>query len=291
MRPFDNIVALEQAQILDRPAAVARGVVQRLLRRPAIKDALHGVWLGHPLHPALAQLTLGSFLSAALIDLVGAGRRESTGLITLGVAATVPTVAAGWADFADSHEEQQRVGLVHAATNTVAVTCFLAVLARRARGGDGRALSVTAGAISGLAAVLGGHLSYRQALGANHAEDIPHIGPGDWQTLGPAADLPDGHPVRRHAGDTPVLVLRRGDVVSVLSDRCPHLSAPMHEGEIDEDHGVPTVVCPWHGSEFRIPDGTVVHGPATAPLPCFESRVIAGNLQARVRTIPGVPAS
>ncbi|MGB8199384.1 MAG: Rieske (2Fe-2S) protein, partial [Pseudonocardiaceae bacterium] len=124
MRPFDDIVRLERAVALDRPAAAVRGVVQRLLRNRALKDALHGVWLGHPLHPALAQLALGSFMSASLIDAAGGRGRESSGLIAVGLASTVPTVAAGWADWSDSHEEQQRVGLVHAALNATAVACF-----------------------------------------------------------------------------------------------------------------------------------------------------------------------
>ncbi|MDQ2881473.1 MAG: Rieske (2Fe-2S) protein [Actinomycetota bacterium] len=295
MRPFDDIVRLERAEALDRPAAAIRGVVQRLLRNRTLKDALHGVWLGHPLHPALAQVALGSFVSASLIDAVGGGRRESSGLIAVGLASTVPTVAAGWADWSDSHEDQQRVGLVHAALNATAVACFAASLLRR-RGdrGTGRLLSLLGGTLSVAGAALGGHLGYRQATGANHGEEVPHVGPGDWQALGLLEEFPLGRPVRRLAGDVPVFVLRRGGIssdVTVLSDRCPHLSAPLHEGELSEVGGEVCITCPWHASVFRLRDGGVVHGPATAPVPGFESRVEGGVLQARVRTLPGVPAS
>jgi nitrite reductase/ring-hydroxylating ferredoxin subunit len=139
-------------------------------------------------------------------------------------------------------------------------------------------------------------MGYRQAVGANHAEEIAHIGPEDWQTLGPIADVPVGKPVKRIAGDVPVFVLRRADGVgpggvSVLSNRCPHLSAPLDEGDVVDVHGEAHIVCPWHQSEFRVSDGCVVHGPATAPVPRFESRVVGDELQARVVTIPGVPAS
>ncbi|MGH3899791.1 MAG: Rieske 2Fe-2S domain-containing protein [Pseudonocardiaceae bacterium] len=298
MRPFDDIVRLERAEALDRPAAAVRGVVQRLLRNRTLKDALHGVWLGHPLHPALAQVALGSFMSASLIDAVGGRRRESSGLIAVGLVSTVPTVAAGWADWSDSHEDQQRVGLVHAALNAAAVGCFAAALLRR-RGdrGTGRLLSLVGGTLSVLGAALGGHLGYRQATGANHSEEVPHVGPGDWQPLGPLAEFPLGQPVRRIAGDVPVFVLRSGsdssDVspVTVLSNRCPHLSAPLHEGELSEVDGEVCVTCPWHASVFRLRDGGVVHGPATAPVPGFESRVEGGVLQVRVRTLPGISAS
>lgn len=282
---------LERTRALDRPAGAARDAVQGVLTHRGVKDALHGVWLGHALHPSLAQFTLGSFLSASLLDLVGGQRRASSTLIAAGLAGTLPTVASGWADYSDAHEEQQRVGIVHAALNAAAVACYGGALVARARGGGGRALSAAGGALSGFSAYLGGHLAFRQALGPNQAEAVPHTGPGDWQPLGPAADVPDGRPVRRLAGDTPVVVVRSGGEVSVLADHCPHASAPMHDAELGEEGGCAVLTCPWHGSVFRVGDGSVVHGPATAPLPRFEHRTVDGVLQARVVTFPGVPAS
>jgi nitrite reductase/ring-hydroxylating ferredoxin subunit/uncharacterized membrane protein len=279
---------LERAESLDGPAGAARDAVATVLTNQTVKDALHGVWLGHALHPALASLTLGSFTSAALLDAIGAGRRESSALITAGLLAAAPTAAAGWADYADGHEEQQRVGIVHAAGNATAVALFATALIQRSRGGNGRLASVLGGTVAGAAAWLGGHLAYRQTLGPNQAEAVPHTGPGDWQSLGALGDLPDGEAVRRRAGDAEVLVVRRGAEVSVLSDRCPYLSAPMHEGELD--CGAAQITCPWHGSVFGL-DGSVVHGPATAPLPGFATRVVDGLVEARVLTYPGVPAS
>jgi nitrite reductase/ring-hydroxylating ferredoxin subunit len=301
MRPFDDIVRIERAEVLDKPAAAVRAVVQRLLKDRKVKDALHGVWLGHPLHPGLAAVAAGAFISATVLDtvgpLVGGGRAPSSFLIATGLALTPPTAAAGWADWSESHEDQQRVGLVHATSNIVGASLYAAALVQRLRGRSrGRLLSIAAGAAAGTGALLGGHMGYRQAVGANHAEEVPHIGPADWQSLGPIAEVPVGKPVKRTAGDVSVFVLRRADGVgpdgiSVLSDRCPHLSAPLHEGDVVDADGEAHIVCPWHGSEFRVSDGCVVHGPATAPVPRFESRVVGDELQARVVTIPGVPAS
>ncbi len=292
MRPFDEINLLERAEWLDRPATAARSFVQRVLRHQGVKDALHGVWLGHPLHPGAAQFALGSFTSAALLDAVGGPRSGSTRLIAAGLAATLPTAVSGWADFADAHEDQQRVGLVHAASNGTAVALFVAALAARARGGSGRLASVAGGVVAGVGAVLGGHLGYRQALGANHAEDVTHIGPAEWQPLGPIADLPDGEAVRRRAGRVDVVVVRRGTDVTVLADRCPHLSGPLSDGELvnvgGDAEGEARLVCPWHGSQFRLADGCVVHGPATASVPRFETRTLGQSVEARVVPIPGV---
>ena len=83
-----------------------------------------------------------------------------------------------------------------------------------------------------------------------------------------------------------MFVLRRGDEVTVLSDRCPHLGAPLHQGELTGTGGDTRIVCSWHQSEFRV-DGGLVHGPATAPVPGFDVRVVGGELEAKVRTIPG----
>jgi nitrite reductase/ring-hydroxylating ferredoxin subunit len=179
---------------------------------------------------------------------------------------------------------------VHAALNGTAVACYAGALIARSRGGRGRLLTALGGALSGFSAYLGGHMAFRQALGPNQSEAVAHTGPGDWQALGPVAELPDRRPVRRLAADTPLVVVRRDQEISVLADRCPHASAPMHEGDLGEENGCAVLTCSWHGSVFRVEDGTVVHGPATAPLPRFETRTVNGVLEARVVTYPGVPA-
>jgi len=287
MRPFDDISRLETAQALDRPVRVAQRVVGRVVRGKRVRDLLHGVWLGHPLHPGAAQFTLSAFVSASMIDAVGGDRRTSSGLIATGLAMTPPTAAAGWTDWSVANPDQQRVGLVHAMSVAVAVSCYAGALVSRSRGGSGRLLSLAGGAIAGVAALLGGHLGYRQATGANHADRVSDVGPPEWTGIGSLAELPDGRPTRRFAGETAVFVLREGSGVTVLSDRCPHAAAPLHEGEVIGTDGERRIVCPWHGSEFRL-DGCVLHGPATAPVPRFDTRVVDGEVQAKVRALPAL---
>lgn len=43
-----------------------------------------------------------------------------------------------------------------------------------------------------------------------------------------------------------------------LDNACPHAGGPLCEGSVAD--GV--VTCPWHGSQFTIETGAVVHGPA-----------------------------
>ena len=68
-------------------------------------------------------------------------------------------------------------------------------------------------------------------------------------------------------GDVPVVAIADGQQVHVLADRCSHLSGPLSGGEVGDGW----LTCPWHGSTFRISDGSVVHGPATTPQPVFEN--------------------
>ena len=53
------------------------------------------------------------------------------------------------------------------------------------------------------------------------------------------------------------------------------MSGPLSDGELAEG----CLTCPWHGSVFRIADGSVTRGPATAPQPAFETRETGGAIQ------------
>ena len=79
-------------------------------------------------------------------------------------------------------------------------------------------------------------------------------------------------------GEVPVLAVRDGRQVHVLADRCSHMSGPLSDGDLGDG----CVTCPWHGSIFRLSDGKVMRGPATAPQPLFETRVTDGMLEVRL---------
>jgi nitrite reductase/ring-hydroxylating ferredoxin subunit len=123
--------------------------------------------------------------------------------------------------------------------------------------------------------LLGGHISFRLAGGANHAEEVPHLVEPGWQYLMTSADLPQGKPVRRLLGEVPVVAVRTGAAVYVLADRCSHMSGPLSDSDLTDG----CLTCPWHGSVFRVADGSVARGPATAPQPAFETREVGGAIQ------------
>jgi nitrite reductase/ring-hydroxylating ferredoxin subunit/uncharacterized membrane protein len=290
MKQIRLIDRLAEMRELDAAAGAVRDVTRRVLQPGTVKDLLHGVWLGHPLHPALAQLTVGCFTGAALLDISGDPGAGAATLIRWGMASSLPTAAAGLADYREAQEEHQRIGVVHAAANTVSLLCYGVSLGLRSAGRErgGRLAGLLGFTMAGLGATLGGDLAFRRAVGANQTAEVPHTGPGEWTDLGPITDFPVGELTRRSAGLIPVAVLRSSDGVAVLHDRCSHMAAPLHQGEVTDDG---CLVCPWHGSVFRISDGAVVRGPATAPQPVLDSRVQEGRLEAKVKTIPGVAAS
>lgn len=270
--------------VFDRVARPIRNATNRVIgSRQGLKDALHGVWLGHPLHPALVQLPVGSWLCAAMLDLGRGKRPAATALIGVGVATAVPTAAAGLTDYSALHQRQQRVGVVHAACNSAALVCYTASLIRRLRTGHrgGRLLGLLGLTMVGAGAKLGGDLTYRLAAGPYHAEDVPYVTPEGWHPVCRTEDLREGEPQRVLVGDVPVMLLRRGEEIHALADECAHLSGPLHEGSLLSIDGELCVSCPWHGSTFRISDGAVAHGPATAPQPVFDVRVLEGRVHLR----------
>jgi nitrite reductase/ring-hydroxylating ferredoxin subunit/uncharacterized membrane protein len=268
---------LEDAKSLDRVVTPGQRLA-RLVPAGRLRDALHGVWLGHPLHPALVQAPIGAWLSAAVADVwpgePTASDRMARRLVAFGLGAAAPAVLAGAVDWSEQHEQQMRVGVVHALANTTAAALYAASLAARSAP-RARALRFAGLAAAGAGGLLGGHISYRLAGGANHAEAVPHLVEPGWHDLGEVASLPDGQPARRMLGEVPLLIVRDGDQVHVLAERCDHLSGPLSDGEV----AAGCVTCPWHGSVFRLADGAVVHGPATAPQPVFQTQVTGGVLR------------
>jgi nitrite reductase/ring-hydroxylating ferredoxin subunit/uncharacterized membrane protein len=285
-RPSALAERVEQAHALDPVVRrLSDGVVRALPAGPRT-DALHGVPFGQPAHPALVRLPLGCWTSAVLLDLFRGADRAARVLIGAGVAATVPAAATGLADWSALHRDQQRVGLVHAVCQAGAATLFLGSLAARARGRPryGRALSGGGLFVATAGSYLGGHLALRLGAGASHAEQVSHLSGLGWHDLCRLDQLPDRRPVRRQLGYLSLLVYRQGGEVNVLSDRCSHLGGPLHQGRIVVERGTACVACPWHGSTFAIADGTVVHGPATARQPAFETRVTPdGRVELRAR--------
>lgn len=273
-RPVQTLLGkLEQAKPLDRLVDPGQRLA-RLLKPGKLRDALHGVWLGHPVHPALVQVPIGTWLSATLLDLTGDSDAQARKLTAAGMLMSMPAAISGATDWSEQHEQQMRVGVVHALANVAGLTCYGASLLAGNRR-TSRQLR-----LAGLVAVmvggkLGGYISFRLAGGANHSEAVPHLVEPSWHSLGSESELAEGTPVRRMLGEVPVVLVKNGSSVHALADRCSHMSGSLAEGELSDG----CLTCPWHGSTFSVQDGSVMRGPATSPQPSFLTRVQDGQVQ------------
>jgi nitrite reductase/ring-hydroxylating ferredoxin subunit/uncharacterized membrane protein len=272
---------IEKAEWLDPVASGLAGLINRLIPSGPVKDTASGTPIGHPLHPLLVTVPIGSWVGATYLDFAGGrnSRRAAQRLVGLGVVAAVPTAVAGASDWADTVGGERRVGLVHAAMNYTALGLYAAswLARRRDRQTRGVALALAGSTAMSVGGWLGGHLSYALGVGVDTTafEQLPT----DWIDVAAEADVPTNAPIAVDAGGVPILLARHEGRVVAIADRCTHRGAPLHEGEISDG----CVVCPWHGSTFRLDDGLVEQGPATRPQAAFDVRVADGRIAIRRR--------
>ena len=270
-----------EVESLERVAEPLQQTAKKLIPPGPVKDLLHGAPVGHPLHPALTDLPIGSFAAASVLDLFGRGRFEGAveSLLALGIGAAVPTAAAGMADWSETYGSERRVGLVHALSNVASLSLFAGSLAARRTGrqGLGRVLSLAGLTTLTVGGYLGGHLIYSRGVGVNNAF-FQHE-PEEWTPVMEAAELPAGTPTKVEADGATVLLYRAAERIYAIGSRCSHAGGPLQEGKVDD--GGLCVQCPWHGSVFRLEDGTVVHGPASIPQAAYEVRVREGRIEVR----------
>ncbi|MGZ6778962.1 MAG: DUF2231 domain-containing protein [Mycobacterium sp.] len=159
--------SVESVEALDVPAGKSAEVAGRIIGNGRFAALIRGSWLGHPVHPLLVMLPLGSWISSLVFDVGFGDRTTARRLVGLGLIATPPTVAAGWADYTLLGKRQRRVGIVHAASNAIGVVLF--ALSYRAskheRYRAARWLAVVGLMAVGIGGALGGHLSYAQGAG------------------------------------------------------------------------------------------------------------------------------
>lgn len=166
-RPVQRLAELRS---LDGPAAtVQRAVGQAVPQQSRLKEILSGAWLGHPLHPVLTDVVVGTWTSAFLLDLIPtrAARKAADRLIAAGCLAALPTAAAGLSDWSGLGGGERRIGLVHGGGNVLALLLQAQSWVSRKRGRRVRGWLQSAAAM-GIAtgtAYLGGHLTYARGVG------------------------------------------------------------------------------------------------------------------------------
>jgi nitrite reductase/ring-hydroxylating ferredoxin subunit len=77
-----------------------------------------------------------------------------------------------------------------------------------------------------------------------------------------------------YLSDLEILVVNFGGNFFCLDGRCTHAGAPLGEGTLTGE----VLTCPWHGSQFKVTDGSVLRGPTEKPLKVYPSTVNDGSV-------------
>jgi nitrite reductase/ring-hydroxylating ferredoxin subunit len=267
------------AEPLDEVAEPFQEAVQAVPK--PVRDALDGVWLGNPLHPALTDIPLGAWSAAFLLDL--AGSESADDALAVGILGAVPAALTGLNDWSHLKDDARRIGIVHALLNTMALALNLASFGSRRAGhrSFGRFLSGVAYAGTLFSAHLGGHLSFGLGVRVNRtAFESPR---DRYAPVCEEGELNGGKLVGVELEGESVVVSRSEETgeVCAIAATCSHLGGPLDEGKRDRD----VVTCPWHGSQFDLCSGEVRGGPAVFPQPRYETRVRSGKVEIRIAKV------
>lgn len=275
---------------LERTANVVQPAVKRAFKvggraGQKVKNFLNGTWFGHPLHPALTDVPLGSWTVAFVFDAMSGrnGRKDyaraADAAVAIGLVGAAGAAVTGLTDWSATggQARARRIGLMHGLLNVGATALYGASLWMRRRGDrrTGRNLARLGYAVSLSSAYLGGHLVFGEQIGVDHTAALTL--PSDFMPVMSERSLPEGEMRRAEVDGVNVLLARQNGEIHALVETCAHLGGPLAQGRLVDG----SVRCPWHGSRYALEDGRVLDGPSAFPQPCFETRVRDGQIEVR----------
>jgi 3-phenylpropionate/trans-cinnamate dioxygenase ferredoxin subunit len=95
--------------------------------------------------------------------------------------------------------------------------------------------------------------------------------------VGVLDEFQEGKAHRVEAGGHVIALVRLGDDVYAIGDRCSHQDISLSEGDVLGDEL--TLECWKHGSAFSLETGDPTSLPATRPVPVYEARVVDGEVE------------
>ena len=94
--------------------------------------------------------------------------------------------------------------------------------------------------------------------------------------VGAFDEVESGTAVRVDLEGTKVAVVRAGDELYAVADRCGHANYSLSEGEVDTDEL--TIECWKHGALFSLCTGEALTLPAIAPVATYCVEVVDGEI-------------
>jgi nitrite reductase/ring-hydroxylating ferredoxin subunit/uncharacterized membrane protein len=247
------------------------------------RNVLDGVWLEAPLHPALTDVPVGAWTAALVFDGLDVAtgkepiRHAADASLVLGTLGAFGASVTGLSDWRYLSGGSRRMGVAHALLNTIGLVLSIVSLILRASGrrNAGRLTFMTGYSISGMAAHLGGELSYHYGLRVDR-NVFEEAGPDEFVPVLDESELAQNDLRRVEVEGVGVLLSRSsaGEVCAIAAT-CNHFSGPLEAGDRQGD----TVVCPLHNSRFDLCSGKVIDGPAVFPQSRYDTRVRNGRIE------------
>src|SRR4051812_21266400 len=177
-----------------------------------IKNALHGIWLGHPLHPVLTDIPVGAWTLAMVLDALdglGANKELRAGAdfaVGFGLLGAVGSAVTGVTDWSETDGRGKTIGLLHGILNVAATALYTTsffMRKQKKQRSAGIALSMLGFAVANASAYLGGHLVYGEQNGVDHTAPPDAAQPQGLPAVIAQANLPGNMPTRGERQDTP----------------------------------------------------------------------------------------
>jgi nitrite reductase/ring-hydroxylating ferredoxin subunit/uncharacterized membrane protein len=278
---------VEALPFLDRVAEGVQPKVQEAVEAggTTARNVLDGVWFEVPLHPVLTDVPVGSWTAALFFDGVDAAtgskavRNAADASLVMGILGAFGAAITGLSDWRYLSGGSRRMGVAHGLLNTVGLALSIVSLILRATGrrNAGRMAFLAGYSVSGMAAHLGGELSYHYGLRVDR-NVFEGTGPDEFTPVLDETELPDSGLSRVEVEGVGVLLSRSSSgEVCAISATCNHFGGPLEQGDREDD----TVVCPLHNSRFDLCSGQVIDGPAVFPQSRYETRVREGKIEVK----------
>lgn len=103
----------------------------------------------------------------------------------------------------------------------------------------------------------------------------------------PLDSVPDGKAIHVPGGPDGICLVRMGDRLAALADRCSHADVRLSEGDVDADEC--TIECWKHGSAFSLLDGRPQSLPAIKPVALYDVTVDGPDVVISGEALPGGP--
>src|SRR5215217_278866 len=229
------------------------------------RNVLDGVWLEAPLHPAVTDLPVGAWTAALVFDGLDVAtgkepvRHAADASLVLGTLGALGAGVTGLSDWRYLSGGSRRMGVAHGLLNTIGLVLSIVSLILRASGrrNAGRLTFLTGYSISGMAAHLGGELSYHYGLRVDR-NVFQEAGPNEFVPVLDESELPQNDLRRVEVEGVGVLLSRSsaGEVCAIAAT-CNHFAGP--------------AVFPQSRYETRVRDGRI------------EVKAAAENVQKKVR--------